>query len=148
MKVSGKTKMPPELTDAQKELVYEKTGLFVVKACPGSGKTLTVAARLHRLLADWGSRHTGIATLSFTNTAWQEVENYLARDYGVRVPLSHPHFLGTIDSFINQFIFLPFGHKVVGCSSRPELTGPPYDDHEPIGRWLFWQSRECNSNLY
>lgn len=136
---------PPDLTDPQKEVVREKTGLFVVKACPGSGKTLTVAARLHRLLAEWRSPHAGIATMSFTNTAWQEVEDYLANYYGVPAPLDHPHFLGTIDSFINHFIFLPFGHNVMGCELRPELTGPPYDDHEPIGHWLFWpkDAGEC-----
>ncbi len=138
--------MALELSDKQKEVVYSKSGLFVVKACPGSGKTLTVAARLHRLLAEWRNSHAGIATLSFTNAAWQEVQHYLAHDYSVPVPLGYPHFLGTIDSFINRFIFLPFGHKVMGCTARPELTGPPHDDYEPIGRWLFWQEGECHKN--
>ena len=136
--------MAPPLTDKQKEVVDDRRGLFVVKACPGSGKTLTVAARLNRLLARWRSPHAGIAAMSFTNTAWQEVERYLVDDYGIAVPLGYPHFLGTIDSFINRFIFLPFGHKVLGCSGRPELTGPPHNDDEPIGRWLYWRNAECN----
>lgn len=136
--------MPPQLTDKQKEVVNDKHGLFVVKACPGSGKTLTVAARLNRLLRSWRADHAGIAALSFTNTAWQEIERYLANDFGLSTPLEYPHFLGTIDSFINRFILLPFGHKVMGCSERPQLTGPPHDDHEAIGRWLYWQHAECN----
>jgi superfamily I DNA/RNA helicase len=136
--------MTPELTDKQKEVVHDKHGLFVVKACPGSGKTLTVAARLSRLLASWRSPHVGVAAMSFTNTAWHEVERYLSEDYGVAVPLGYPHYLGTIDSFINRFIFLPFGHKAMDCGIRPELTGPPHNDFEPIGRWLYWQNAECN----
>jgi len=136
--------MALQLTDKQKEVVNDKHGLFVVKACPGSGKTLTVAARLNSLLRNWPTSHCGIAALSFTNIAWQEVERYLANDFGIPTPIGYPHFLGTIDSFINHFIFLPFGHKVMGCSERPQLTGPPHDDHEPIGRWLYWQNAECN----
>jgi superfamily I DNA/RNA helicase len=136
--------MPPALTEKQKEVVFEKAGLFVVKACPGSGKTLTVAARLHRLFTEWKHPHAGIAAMSFTNTAWREVESYLANNCGVSVPVGYPHFLGTIDSFLNRFIFLPFGHRVLGCGTRPELTGPPHDDYEPIGRWLYWQHGECN----
>lgn len=135
--------MAHELTDPQKAIVHKK-GLFVVKACPGSGKTLTVAARLHKLLTEWRQPHAGVAAMSFTNTAWQEVERYLSEDYGVPVPLGYPHFLGTIDSFINRFLFLPFGHKVMGCRTRPELTGPPYNDEEPIGHWLCWQNLECH----
>ena len=115
-----------------------------MKACPGSGKTLTVAARIHRLLTDWDRPHAGIAALSFTNVAWQEIQSYLANEFQISVPLGYPHFLGTIDSFINRFIFLPFGHRVMGCSARPELTGPPHDDYEPIGRWLYWGNAECN----
>jgi DNA helicase II / ATP-dependent DNA helicase PcrA len=134
----------PQLTDKQREVVYEKHGLFVVKACPGSGKTLTVAVRLSRLLNEWRNPHAGIAVMSFTNIAWQEVERYLAQSCDITVPLGYPHFLGTIDSFINRFIFLPFGHKVMGCGIRPELTGLPHDDYEPIGRWLYWRNAECN----
>ena len=61
--------MPPRLTDAQKEVVYDMAGLFVVKACPGSGKTLTVAARLHRLLTKWHSHHAGIQLLNAVHYA-------------------------------------------------------------------------------
>jgi UvrD/REP helicase N-terminal domain/UvrD-like helicase C-terminal domain len=76
--------------------------------------------------------------MSFTNVAWQEIEAYLSKDFCYPTPIKHPHFLGTIDSFINTYIFLPFGHLVMNCTGRPELTGPPHDDTEPIGSWLFW----------
>lgn len=118
-----------------------------MKACPGSGKTYTAAARLHRLLDSWRQPHAGIATLSFTNVAWREIQEYLGNHFSVRVPLGYPHYLGTIDSFVNRFIFLPFGHHVMGCQSRPELRGPPHDDSEPIGSWLYWRNPECQRSL-
>ena len=43
-----------------------------------------------------------------------------------QMKVSYPHFLGTIDSFINRFIFLPFGHLAMKCKSRPVLVGEPH----------------------
>jgi DNA helicase-2/ATP-dependent DNA helicase PcrA len=138
--------MSRQLTDQQKKIVFEKNGHFVVRACPGSGKTFTVAARLSRLLSEWDKPHQGIAAISFTNVAWEEIEGYLAKDFGVSTPIGYPHFLGTIDSFIDKFIFLPFGHTVMGCYGRPELTGPPHDNFEPIGSFMWWPKN--NSQCY
>ncbi len=135
-----------QLTNEQKTVAFEKSGLFVVKACPGSGKTLIVAARVHKLLSEWRHPHAGVAAISFTNVAWREIQDYLVSDLGVPVPLRYPHFLGTIDSFINQFIFLPFGHRVMNCDSRPELRGPPHNDLEPIDSWMYWNNGECKRN--
>lgn len=137
--------MKRTLTDKQSEIIYKKQGLFTVLACPGSGKTFTVSARLHRLLCDWKNKYQGIATISFTNVAWEEIEEYLVRDFGMDSFPGYPHFLGTIDSFINTYIFLPFGHLTMGCAVRPTLSGPPHDNHEPIGSWLFWKDAICNS---
>ena len=116
------------LSEKQKETVLKPRGKFVVRACPGSGKTYSVAARLAHKISNWESKYQGIATLSFTNVAWQEIEKQVL-DFGTRTPIDYPHFLGTIDSFINRFIFLPFGHLVMGCKSRPVLVG------EPHGSW-------------
>lgn len=134
-----------ELTCQQKQ-VLDKNGLFVVKACPGSGKTLVVTARFAKLLSDWHHSHQGIAVISFTNTAWREIESALLKEYQIAPPIRYPHFLGTIDSFVNKHIFLPFGHHVMGCASRPEMKGPPHDNDEPIGRWMWWGkgNAECN----
>lgn len=116
------------LSEKQKETVLKPRGKFVVRACPGSGKTYSVAARLAHKISNWESKYQGIATLSFTNIAWQEIEKQVS-DFGMRTPIDYPHFLGTIDSFVNRFIFLPFGHLVMKCKSRPILVG------EPHGSW-------------
>ncbi len=118
------------LSEKQREIAFEKQGMFVVRACPGSGKTFSVAARLSKGISEWDKRNQGIATLSFTNVAWQEIENQANKHFTIRKPVPFPHFLGTIDSFINQFVFLPFGHLVMECGKRPTLVG------EPHGTWI------------
>lgn len=133
-------------TEKQGKIIHEKSGLFTVRACPGSGKTFTVATRLHRLLSEWPSKNQGIATISFTNVAWQEIEDSLISDFSLKSAPGYPHFLGTIDKFINTYIFLPFGHLVMGCPNRPILTGPPHDNHEPIGNWLWWGNNNAICN--
>jgi DNA helicase II / ATP-dependent DNA helicase PcrA len=125
------------LSREQREVVFEKNGLFAVRACPGSGKTYCVAARLARLLGTWPFERRGIAALSFTNVAWQTVEAELGRTFGITTPIGHPHYLRTIDSFINQYLILPYGHLYLKCGRRPTLVG------EPHGSWAganFYQS--------
>lgn len=114
------------LSDIQHEVVFGKTGKFVVRACPGSGKTYCVAARLRRLLSNWEEGYKGIATISFTNTAWQEVNRMVSEEFAYSKGIGFPHFIGTIDSFINRYIFLPHGHLVLGCDKRPVLVGEPH----------------------
>jgi superfamily I DNA/RNA helicase len=117
------------LSKTQRRVVFEKEGKFVVRACPGSGKTYTVAARLADKMSRWQLNHQGIAAISFTNAAWQEIERQVTTHFQIEKPIPYPHFLGTIDSFVNRFIFLPFGHLVMGCRNRPVLVG------EPHGSW-------------
>ncbi len=130
------------LTAGQKEVVITKRRKVVVKACPGSGKTYCVAARLAYRLKSWNKSHQGIAALSFTNVAWQEIRDTLKNAHENEFAIRFPHFLGTIDSFINQYIFLPFGHKAIGCPDRPVMVGEPY------GRWTgglnFYQRSFCD----
>lgn len=117
--------MYSKLSDGQRKILDYNRGQVVVKACPGSGKTYSLAARISRLLKeDLGKK--GIAVISFTNIACREIEEKLSNEFSTPVPLRHPHFLGTIDSFINTFIFLPFGHLIMKCPSRPELVGEPH----------------------
>lgn len=115
-----------DLSKKQETIVFSNSKRVVVRACPGSGKTFTVAARLANKIMTWDRRCVGISCLSFTNVARQEIEKYLPRFEVNSSQSQYPHFLGTIDSFINRFIFLPFGHLVMGCDRRPVLVGEPY----------------------
>lgn len=125
-----------KLSDSQRRVVECDSARIVVKACPGSGKTYSVTARLAKLLtSDTHSKYQGIATLSFTNIACEEIRKGLNSEYSIG-DINYPHFIGTIDSFINNYIFFPFGHLLMGCKQRPEIVGTEYN------RWF-----EFNPNL-
>lgn len=75
-----------------------------VSACPGSGKTTLIIMKLLLLMEKWESTSQGICVLSHTNVAKDEVSTRLERT-GINHNLNgKPHFVGTIHSFINQFI--------------------------------------------
>lgn len=141
---------PKRLTYKQKRIVVCNESRIIVKACPGSGKTFSVTARLARQLKKKNlHRHQGIAVLSFTNTACNEIKKGLREDWGIN-NVGYPHFIGTIDKFINDYIFLPFGHLEMKCNSRPEIVGTEYN------KWYDYDSsirdnysgRICDPNYY
>ena len=139
-----------KLTEKQKD-IKNQDGIFVVKACAGSGKTIAVAARFKNLYKSWKYTNRGIAVLSFTNVAWEEIEKFLFTEFRIEEKASniYPHFLGSIDSFINRYLFLPFGHIIMNCEDRPEFTGPPYNDWDPVNDKnapYYFGERECNSS--
>ncbi len=116
--------MAIQLSAQQQAVVDCNEPRIVVKACPGSGKTFSVAARMAKLLGENNlSRHQGIAALSFTNTACEVIQKELKETFG----LGYPSFIGTIDSFINTYIFLPYAHLVMGCDCRPEIVGTEFN---------------------
>ena len=95
------------LTELQQKIV-NSSGKVVVKACPGSGKTYTVAYKLKKEVEFWQNDYSGIAVLSFTNVACIEIKTkYKKINDGL--DLSYPHFIGTFDSFIYKYIFAIFG---------------------------------------
>ena len=108
-------------SEAQKQAINQR-GKFVLHACPGSGKTFLVARRFAERIKQWKSPYAGIATLSFTNVASTQIGNELA-NLGLS-PIPHfPHILGTIDHFINTYIFMPHGHLVTDFKVRPSIVG-------------------------
>lgn len=78
-----------------------------IQACPGSGKTTLLVAKLAILANKWRWKDRGILVLSHTNVARQEVQERLARVGGHKL-LEYPHFVGTIQKFVNQFLALPY----------------------------------------
>jgi superfamily I DNA/RNA helicase len=114
------------LSDKQKEILNFYRGTVVVKACPGSGKTYSVAARIAKLISENNYTHRGIAALSFTNVACNEISEKLKNDFNFSYSLNSPHQISTLDSFINNHIFLPYGHLFMNCNKRPQLVGEPF----------------------
>jgi superfamily I DNA/RNA helicase len=79
-----------------------------VQACPGSGKTTMVAAKLLILAKKWENKHQGICVLTHTNVAKNEIIDRLSRIEDGNKLLSFPHFIGTIQEFVNKFLAIPF----------------------------------------
>lgn len=86
-----------------------------VSACPGSGKTTVLLAKL-KLLADRMplKNGAGICVLSHTNIAVNEIKNKLV-GYADKL-MSYPNYIGTIQSFIDQFVTMPYLRQTVGRS--------------------------------
>jgi superfamily I DNA/RNA helicase len=103
-------------TEEQARIIRHDGSAFVV-ACPGAGKTRVLVECARRLLADRSSGQ-GIAFLSFTIAAVSELEDRLRRESLIGTP-AFPHFIGTFDAFLWQFLIAPFG--VPGCAERPRL---------------------------
>lgn len=106
------------LSDEQNNYV-QTSGKVILNACPGSGKTTTVAHKLFSLIQNWEndfSASSGIICISFTNVAKNEIAEKFKEISGYSLP--YPHIISTIDSFINSFITLPFAHKVKDIGKR------------------------------
>lgn len=98
------------LNDAKRRGILQSLGNIDIQACPGSGKTTLVAAKLMLLAKKWNSTHQGICVLSHTNVAKDEIIDRLNKSSLVeaRLLLSYPHFIGTIQEFVHRFIALPY----------------------------------------
>lgn len=110
----------------EQQRVIEHAGSAFIAACPGAGKTRVMIERARKLL---GGKTTGrgIAFLSFTIAAVSELENRLRREGLVETP-AFPHFIGTFDAFLWQFLIAPFG--IDGCAAKLRLI--PDKDEQTV----------------
>ena len=84
-----------------------------VAACPGSGKTTVLLAKL-KLLVDRMplENAAGICVLSHTNVAVDEIRKRLS-NYAGKL-LSYPNYIGTIQSFVDKFVTIPYLRNIAG----------------------------------
>jgi DNA helicase-2/ATP-dependent DNA helicase PcrA len=78
-----------------------------IQACPGSGKTTMVGLKLLCLARKWNAIRQGICVLTHTNVARDEILKCLSMHPAGHALRSYPHFIGTIQEFVNTFIALP-----------------------------------------
>ena len=78
-----------------------------VQACPGSGKTTLLVGKLAILAGKWSWKDQGICVLSHTNASRHEVQERLADYPAAHKLLRYPHFIGTIQTFVDRFLALP-----------------------------------------
>lgn len=78
------------------------------EACPGSGKTTLLVAKLAVLASRWPYRQRGLCVLSHTNAARDEIGAKLCHSPAGLALQRYPHFIGTIHSFVNEYLALPW----------------------------------------
>lgn len=88
-----------------------------LKACPGSGKTEVVAAMVSQTIQAWSRSPSGIAVLTFSNSATDELRSRVHKYLGG--PIGLPHCISTFDSFVLTRLV---------ASIASELTGYPGKD--------------------
>lgn len=95
--------------DEERISILETMRSIDVQACPGSGKTTLIAAKLILLAKKWPLSSQGICVLSHTNVAKDEIIEHLKNTKSLEAKrlLSYPHFIGTIQEFTNRFLALP-----------------------------------------
>lgn len=84
-----------------------------LEAVPGSGKTTALLAKLILLEQQMplkGSK--GVLVLSHTNTAVDEIKNKIGK-IAPRL-FEYPNFVGTIQSFVDHFLAIPYYTKIYG----------------------------------
>ena len=119
------------LTEEQLRAVRYDGAVFL-SSCPGAGKTTTAARMFVRKLDKCvkSNKWAGVALLSYTNTAVKEFSIRVAK-MGC-IPIQNRGYIGTIDSFLEQFVISPFYSLFPGWSARPTLVEysqiHPHDD--------------------
>lgn len=113
-------------TSAQLTVLHEieQNRITVVRAVPGAGKTRVFVEAFHRELdrSERAQSRAGVAALSFTNVAHEEIARRLAR------AIDAPHFVGTLDSFLFRFVVRPFGSLVGLTAAGARLLPSPLDE--------------------
>lgn len=119
----------------EQEAIISHDGHAFVRACPGAGKTRTMVERARHILATPSDRR-GVAFLSFTNAAVEELEARL-RHLDILPSQLFPNFIGTFDRFLWQFLISPFG--VEGCDQalrlvpdKSEWEVKPFNGAQPL----------------
>lgn len=109
-------------TNEEREQYLNARGKLILNACPGSGKTTSIAKKLVNLQKDSKAncgKYSGIVCLSFTNAAKNEIDTKYKMFSGHFV--KYPNLVTTIDNFINLYITLPYYYLLGYDCKRPQI---------------------------
>jgi DNA helicase-2/ATP-dependent DNA helicase PcrA len=122
------------VSEAQEAVVHFSRNFFL-HACPGSGKTRTVGLRLAWASVD--GRGRAIAATSYTNAAVAEMERAAAE---AGVPITQPHWVGTIHSFLITYVLSAFAPLALGATGPPRIIAEDYQ--RPPTKQVFYDRRK------
>lgn len=127
----------------QRQAFLDARGYTILTACPGSGKTTSIVKKLlvvSRYCEEHYGKHTGFACLSFTNKACAELKQKYREMHDER--LTFPNEVLTIDSFIMQYVVLPFWYLCDFCKKKPIVVNEEeileriyYNNIQISGKW-------------
>ena len=82
-----------------------------VVACPGSGKTTTLLAKLAILATRMPLEEgKGVCVLTHTNVAIDEIKSKLQSQADVL--FSYPNYFGTIQGFVDKYLAIPYFNSI------------------------------------
>lgn len=97
----------PKPLDAERRDILRSMETVDIRACPGGGKTTLLVIKLGILASKWGHRNRGVCVLSHTNVASREIERQFGKISSLRALTQYPHYVGTIQSFLHEFLATP-----------------------------------------
>ena len=100
--------------DEKRRNILKDNTSIDVQACPGSGKTTLLGSKLLLLAKKWKDEDRGVCVLSHTNVAKNEILKVLQTHPAGYKFTRYPHFIGTIQDFIDHFLALPKIHSIYG----------------------------------
>lgn len=121
-----------------------------IQACPGSGKTTTLLAKLAIIAKKMPLKdNKGVCVLAHTNVAVDEIKNRLGTKSDVL--FGFPNYFGTIQSFVDKFLAIPANIKYY--NTRPSKIDNESHDFEMSkkfneikkNRELFWWLNSTSS---
>jgi len=113
-----------------------------IVACPGSGKTTVLLAKLlllaRRMPFEDGR---GVCVLTHTNVAIDEIKYQLGTKSDVL--FKHPNFFGTIQSFVDRFLSIPCFKERYKCDVKAIDTNLYVQKIKFVKYWKFKNNRDC-----
>lgn len=110
---------------SEKQHAYIDSDIYssiYLNACPGSGKTEVLGVKCAIEFERWSVANSGIAILTFTNSAEKEMKSRISLYSSQSV--NYPHYIGTFTSWLHGYIANPFLYKIAhnGCDGKEDTS--------------------------
>lgn len=106
------------MASEEQKKVIDSIGGISVSAAPGSGKTWTAARLFVNRVRSVVNKRRGVALLSYTNVAVGEFKKQI-KLLDSSLDVDSVNYIGTIDSFFEQFVISCFFYLIPGVTRRP-----------------------------